>query len=161
MPEYHMRRSEKAITDPQELVDVIRGQKYMTLALCSDGEPYLVTMNYGFDAEASCFYFHCAGEGKKLDILKKSPVVWGQVLEDCGYIVGKCDHAYRTVEFKGTVTFLEDRPAKRHALELMIDQLEPDPASVKARFSKEDAFDKVTIGQVTVAFMTGKKSLDA
>jgi hypothetical protein len=30
----------------------------------------------------------------------------------------------------------------------MIDQLEPDPASVKARFSKEDAFDKVTIGQV-------------
>ncbi len=43
VPSYHLRRCEQAITRPEELLEVIRGQRHMTLALCRDGEPYLVT----------------------------------------------------------------------------------------------------------------------
>jgi len=158
MPEYHLRRSEKEITDPRELVEIIRGQKYMTLALCQKDEPYLVTMNYGFDTDNQCLYFHCAAEGKKIDILNQNPNIWGQILEDCGYLDGQCDHAYRCVEFKGTVTFLKTREAKRHALELMIDQLEPNPGAVKERFKSEKAFDNVTVGSIQIKAMNGKNN---
>ncbi len=51
MPGHPMRRQDKAITDPGELEAVLLGQKLVTLAMCRDGEPYLVTMDYGYDTE--------------------------------------------------------------------------------------------------------------
>jgi hypothetical protein len=54
MPEYHMRRSEKAMTDPQELVDVNPGTEVHDAGPLWRRRALLVTMNYGFDAEASC-----------------------------------------------------------------------------------------------------------
>ena len=61
MTEYHLRRSEKEITDPAEILDVIAAGKHMTLAMCRESEPYLATVNYGYDSDEEAFYFHCAG----------------------------------------------------------------------------------------------------
>ena len=108
MTDYHFHHPEKMFTDRAELLEIIAGQRLMTLAMVKDGQPYLITVNYGFDAEANCFYFHCAPEGKKLDYLRANPNVWGQVIENRGYVTGKCDHAYRSVHFAGQVDFLED-----------------------------------------------------
>jgi nitroimidazol reductase NimA-like FMN-containing flavoprotein (pyridoxamine 5'-phosphate oxidase superfamily) len=156
MQAYHLRRSEKAITDPAEMWAIIAGQKFVTLALCKDNVPYLATVNYGYDQVAGCLYFHCAGEGKKMDYLQANPVVWGQVIEDNGYLDGKCDHAFRTVQFEGRVTLLEDIEEKRCALSLMIDRLESDPEAVKTRLITAKALERVTIGQVHIETMTGK-----
>ncbi len=157
MESYHMRRAEKAITERAELLEIIREQKYMTLALCSGQEPYLVSVNYGYDGEENCFYFHCAREGRKIDYLKANPVVYGQILEDNGYIVGECDHAARTVQFRARATFLESAEAKRRALALMIDQLEPEPEPVKARSLKAPRIAGVTIISLQVETLTGKQ----
>ncbi|MGC9398460.1 MAG: pyridoxamine 5'-phosphate oxidase family protein [Anaerolineae bacterium] len=155
---YHLRRSEKAISDRATLREILRGQKYLTLALCRDHEPYLVTMNYGFDVDANCFYLHCAGKGKKVDIWRVQPQVWGQVVEDHGYVVGACDHAYRTVQFRGYVSFVEDPDEKRRALALMIEQLEPHPAPVKARLLEPRRVAGVTVVRVDVETFSGKES---
>ena len=117
MTDYHFHHPEKMFTDRAELLEIIGGQRLMTLAMAVDGQPYLITVNYGFDAEANCFYFHCAPEGKKLDYLRANPNVWGQVVENRGYVTGKCDHAYRSVHFAGQVDFLEDEEEKRAALD--------------------------------------------
>ena len=156
MQVYHLRRSEKAITDPAEMWAIIAEQKFVTLALCQDNVPYLATVNYGYDQAASCLYFHCAGEGKKIDYLRANPVVWGQIVEDNGYRDGKCDHAFRSVQLQGRVTFVEDIEEKRRALSLMIDRLESDPEAVKARLVTAKAVEKVMIGQVHIEAMTGK-----
>jgi len=156
MQVYHLRRSEKAITDPVEMWAIIAGQKYVTLALCKNNTPYLATVNYGYDQAAGCLYFHCAGEGKKMDYLRANPTVWGQIIEDNGYRDGKCDHAFRSVHFQGRVTFVEDAEEKHRALSLMIDRLESDPAAVKARLVTDKALEKVMIGQVHIETMTGK-----
>ena len=123
---YHLRRQEKALTTREALLEIIHSQRYLTLALCKEGQPYLVTVNYGFDPATECFYFHCAGEGKKMDYLRANPRVWGQILADDDYLPGECDHAFRSVHFEGRAALLTDREAKRQALRLMIDQLEPD-----------------------------------
>jgi hypothetical protein len=159
MPTYHLRRSEKAIEEQAALLEVIRSQTHLTLAMSRDNVPYLVTMNYAYDADAHCFYAHCAGEGKKIDYLEANPTVWGQVLEDLGYVDGSCDHAFRTVQFEGTVTFVEDLEEKEHALGLMIDHLESDPQTVRARVLKPQALKKVTILKIDIEAMTGKQSL--
>ena len=154
---YHMRRAEKAITERSELLEIIREQKYMTLALCSGEEPYLVSVNYGYEVEENCFYFHCAKKGRKIDYLKANPVVYGQILEDNDYLAGECDHAARTVQFRARATFLESAEAKRRALALMIDQLEPEPEPMKARTLKAPRIAAVTVVSLKVEALTGKQ----
>ncbi len=155
---YHLRRSEKVIQTEAELLDVIANQYVMTIAMCRGSEPYLVSMNYGFDPLNRCFYFHCAKEGKKIDFLLENPVVWGQVLEDNGYLPGQCDHAFRCIMFSGRVDFLVSEAEKRHALEVMIDHCEPDPEPVKSRLLVKDKLDTVIVGRIRVDAMSGKQA---
>ena len=154
---YHFHHPEKMFTDRAELLEVIAGQRLMTLAMAAEGRPYLVTVNYGFDAERNCFNFHCAPEGKKIACLQANPNVWGQVIEDHGYLAGKCDHAYRSVHFAGRVAFLETDEEKRDALIRMIRQLEPEPEPVIERLITQARLAKTAVGRVQVLEMTGKR----
>ena len=156
MERYHLRRSDKALEDKAELARILRGQKHVTLALCADNEPYLVTMNHGYDEAEHCLYFHCAPTEKKVDLLRANPQVWGQALEDGGYLDGECDHAYRTVQFQGRAEFVTDMAEKRRALALMIDQLESSPEPVKARNLEPEKISGVCIIRVRLGEMTGK-----
>ena len=156
MTTYHARLPDKMIDDRSEILEIIRGQKYLTLALCSEGEPYLVTVNYCFDEATDRFYFHCARKGKKIDYLVANPIVWGQVLQDGGYIDGDCNHAYLSVQFRGSVTLLDDYGEKEAALSLMIEQLESDPQPVKNRLLREKRIRNVGVGCIQVDFFTAK-----
>mgnify|MGYP001074009100 CR=1 FL=1 len=138
------------MTPEAVLQEIIEGQKVMTLAMCQGDEPYLATLSYAYDADANCFYFHCAPEGKKLDYLRANPNVWGQVVENRGYVTGKCDHAYRSVHFAGQVDFLEDEEEKRAALTLMIRQMEPDPGPLEQRLLARARLGKTVVGRVRV-----------
>ena len=159
MTDYHFHHPEKMFTDRAELLEIIAGQRLMTLAMAKDGQPYLITVNYGFDAEANCFYFHCAPEGKKLDYLRANPNVWGQVVENRGYVTGKCDHAYRSVHFAGQRgSSWKMRRRSVSALTLMIRQMEPDPGPLEQRLLARARLGKTVVGRVRVLDMTGKRN---
>lgn len=160
MKSYHMRRSEKKIENKEDIFDIINSQKYLTMAMCKDGEPYLVTLNYGFDEEEMKFYFHCAKEGKKIDFLEENKTVWGQVIEDLGYCRGRCDHSYRSVHFQGSVSFLDDEEEKKEALCLMVEQLEEDPEKVIGRMVEKADMGGVNVGQIQIEKLSGKESKD-
>ena len=153
-----IRRKEKVITSRDEMEKLLRQAKYVTVAICDNNEPYLVTLSHGFDSENNCIYFHCAQEGKKIDILHKNNRVWGQALVDHGYVQGSCDHLYATVQFDGTVSFITDLEEKQHALHVMIQQLEDDPEPVANEQIAEKSLMKVGIGKITIREMSGKKS---
>ena len=146
------------IADPQEFEPIIRSQKYLHLALCKENRPYLVTMNYAYDAQENSFYFHCASRGKKVDYLQANPLVWGEIIQDLGYLPGDCNHAYRSIQFEGKAEFLSNAADKKRALELLIEQLEPEPEKVKARLLTEKAIQKVSIVRVRVEYMSGKRN---
>ena len=158
MKSWHTRHPDKAITDPAELAAIVAGQKFLTLALCAENRPYLVTISHAFDAESNCFYFHCSPVGRKIDLIRANPQVYGQVLEDCGYLAGQCDHAYRTVQFDGTAEVVTGPDEKLAALRRLIESLEPDPGPVKERNLKAARLDSVAIVRVTVTNWSGKKS---
>ncbi|MFW9806498.1 MAG: pyridoxamine 5'-phosphate oxidase family protein [Candidatus Thorarchaeota archaeon] len=153
-----IRRKEKAIESKDEIIAIIKKAKYITIAMSLDNEPYLVTLSHGYDEENYCIYFHCAHEGKKIDILKKNNIVWGQALDDEGYVEGACDHLYATAEFRGRVIFPKEKEEKRRALEVMSHQLEPDPTKVIEEQITDKSLKRVNIGKIEIEYMSGKKS---
>jgi len=154
----HTRHLDKVIADPAEIVRIVAGQKFLTLALCAVSQPYLVTLSHAFDADRNCFYFHCAPTGRKLDLIRANPRVYGQVLDDCGYVAGECEHRYRTVQSDGRAETVADPDEKLHALRLLIERLEPTPDPVKARLLRPERLDGVAVIRVKVESWSGKKS---
>lgn len=155
-----IRRKEKAIENIAEMQHILETVKHVTIAMCQDNEPYLVTLSHGYDPKEHCLFFHCASEGKKLDILKSNNIVWGQALVDEGYIQGACDHLYATVQFRGKVRFLEDFEEKKAALENMINKLDNKPEEVAKEQLTEQSINRVTIGRIDIEYMSGKKAKD-
>ena len=159
MKPYHkLRRKEQEIRDSAELKAILAGTQYVTVAMCRGNEPYLVTLSHGYDRENNAIYFHCAFAGKKIDFLKANNRVWGQALVDRGYVQGRCDHRFTTVQFGGRVSFVEGGEAKRRALAVMIGQLEREPEKVIAAKVTDAAVAKTCIGRIDIEFMSGKRT---
>jgi nitroimidazol reductase NimA-like FMN-containing flavoprotein (pyridoxamine 5'-phosphate oxidase superfamily) len=153
--QFHVRREDREITDPQTLKKVLETTKYITLALCMDNEPYLVSLSHGYDETRNCIYFHCADEGKKLVYVTANNNVWGQAVQDYG-VTDECDYAYTSVHFKGRVTLIDDLSEKRHGIEVMVRQLSENPEKKLAQI-KMKKLEKTTMGRIDISYMTGKK----
>ncbi|MFO7676499.1 MAG: pyridoxamine 5'-phosphate oxidase family protein [bacterium] len=153
---WHTRHPDKAITDRDRLLAMVRAQKHLTLAVVSAGRPYLATVNFGFGEAADTFYFHCSRQGRKADAIRENPEVYGQVLDDRGYLPGECDHSFTTVQFEGRAEFVEDIEEKRRALALLIDHCEPDPGPVKTRLLRAAGVESVGVVRVKVSSWSGK-----
>jgi nitroimidazol reductase NimA-like FMN-containing flavoprotein (pyridoxamine 5'-phosphate oxidase superfamily) len=153
---YHMRRKDKEVTEPEALKNILKTAKYVTVAMAKDNEPYLVSLSHGYDESRNCIYFHCATEGKKLDILRANNTVWGQALLDYGYVQGECSHDFASVHFKGKVTFIADPNEKIHAIQIMIRQLDKNPEPMIVRLDVEK-LKNTLVGRIDIETMTGKK----
>jgi nitroimidazol reductase NimA-like FMN-containing flavoprotein (pyridoxamine 5'-phosphate oxidase superfamily) len=167
-----MRRTDKEITDASILRKILKSSSFMTVAMCKNNEPYIVSLSYGYDETRNCIYFHCATEGKKLDYLKANNKIWAQALLDYGYVQSECDHRYASVRVNGKVTFIEDRNEKLHAIATMINQLDKNPAKLliklkdepaattndKAVTAQVDRLGTARIGRIDIESITGKKT---
>jgi len=156
MDEYHQRRPDQVL-DSKAINGIIAKNRLMTIAVSKDNEPYLFTVNFAYDLHRNCFYFHCSKVGKKMEYMKANPVVWGQIMEDKGYVQGDCKHHYRTVQFKGTAIVLEDELDIKEALTYLIDQQEDDPDPMKKRNIEGGEYKKVSMVRIDVEGFTGKE----
>lgn len=159
MKDYHgLRRKEQEIKNINELKAILAKTQYVTVAMCRDDEPYLVTLSHGYDEKQNAIYFHCAFEGKKIDFFKANNRVWGQTIVDRGYVQGRCDHLFSSVQFSGRVSFVADETEKRRALAVMINQLEHEPEKVMAAKVTDAKVAKTCIGRIDIDFLSGKSS---
>ena len=156
-----IRRKEKAITDEKIMKKILSDVAYVTIALCKDNQPYLVSLSHGYDPDRNCIYFHCASEGKKIDYLKENNVVWGQAIVDKGYIQGSCDHLYATTQFKGKVTFVNDFEEKKEILTNMVRKLDENPDVLIEKQLTQQSITKITIGRIDIEYMSGKEAKEA
>jgi len=157
MARYHMQQEEREITDVAAIEALLSEGVCATLAFARGSEPYLATLNYGYDAENGVLYFHSANAGLKLDFMRENPQICGTVVKDRGYLQGQCSHAYSSVVFRGHVEFLETEMEKRLALGSMVDRLENDPESVRSRLlAKDRHLTGIAVFKVVIEEMTGK-----
>ncbi len=158
MERYHMQKADMEVTDTKWMENLLRMGKFVTISMCMDNEPYVVTLSYGY--EDGRMYIHTAKEGLKLDIIKENPRVCGTVVEDMGYVHGECSHRYRSVVFWGKMEVVEDIKERMHGMEVLLEHLEDDPAMLRNRFLKSrDAYDRINVLRLDIGAMKGKESL--
>jgi len=153
-----LRRKDKEITDEAEVRAILHEARHVTIAMSIGDEPYLATLSHGYDDSNNSIYFHCAKEGKKVEILRANPRVWGQALIDNGYQQGSCDHLYRTAQFHGRVAFVDDQEEKEHALRIMIRHLDEDPEKIIREQLTPNSTGRIIIGRIDIDHMSGKKA---
>lgn len=102
---------------------------YITVSMTdADGTPYAVPLSLARTDE-NTFYFHCAQEGKKLDILRNNPDVWLTAVTTCKPTVGPKDGSF-TLEFKsamarGIAEIIEEETEKIEALRAVCQRFLP------------------------------------
>jgi len=148
------RTMEKEILSRDELFGIIRSQKLMTIAMCDKNEPYLATLDFGFDGTIPCFYFHTSEGGRKVSILRKNPLVHGQVHDDRGYVKDACDHAFRLVQFRGRVRFLTDPEEIGKGLSSILLHQGSDPGTMDMNSIGRGTL----VGRIDIIEMTGRKN---
>jgi len=152
-----MRRSDKVITDRQQLDAIIRGSQVCRLALITEGRPYLVPLSFGYDG--TVIYFHTAPEGRKISAFLAD----GEVCFECERNVevrrGSEDNAcqwsmnFESVIGYGTIAELTADADKRHALNQIMRQY-----SGKDWDFEPPAMAKTRAWKLTISSMTGKTS---
>ena len=117
-----MRRSDREIKDNDEIFAIIEQADVCRLALADNNIPYIVTMNFGLDKaeEPPILYFHCANEGKKLEIIARNKTVCFEFDIDhellksetsCGWSMN-----YRSVVGMGEAELVTDQATKLKGL---------------------------------------------
>ena len=160
MASYHIRRRDREITDREVVVGIMKSVKYLVVAMADGNEPYLVTLSCGYSEEENAFYFHCAREGRKLDVIAKNPRVCATAIEDHGYVKGDCSHKYRSLVIYGTMTRVNDLDGMKHGIRVMFNQLEGEGEEVYSGFIKKDAdFNNVAILKLQVEKLDAKGNL--
>ena len=119
-----MRRNEREITDRKDIDDIIRRCRVCHLAMCDDGQPYIIPLNFGYDGRF--LYFHTAPEGRKIDIIKRNNRVGFEfdILNDIVTAEQACKWGakYESVMGSGTAEIVDDLEAKKEALQLIMRQ---------------------------------------
>ena len=153
-----MKKKEREITDPEELKQILKSGKYAVIAMCRKNEPYLVTLNYGYEEIRNCLVFHGALKGLKLDFIAENPEVCATVILDEGYVKDNCSHRYVSLIIRGRMTVIWKLEDKKQALDILLNHLEENPAPIKARNIKNEmSYDSFAMLRLEITEMTGKK----
>lgn len=123
-----MRKKSREM-DAAWALEVMDKAPYMTVSMTDlNGMPYAVPLSLARTDEQT-FYFHCAMEGKKLDILRINPQVCLTAVSKCKPTVGPKDGSF-TLEFKSAMAFgraeiVTDDTEKRAALRAICQRFLP------------------------------------
>ena len=102
-----MRRTDRAVTKPAEITEMMTRCEVLHLALNTDTVPYILPVNFGMEPDGMTLYIHGAREGTKYALIEKDnragfelDCTHGLVLEN-----GMCSINYESVIGWG---YLED-----------------------------------------------------
>lgn len=146
-----MRHAEREIMDKDEIDDVIMKAEVCRLAVIDEGEPYIVPLNFGY--QRGTFYFHCAREGRKLDILRRNPGVCFELESDVHLIRGEkaCQwsSSFRSVIGWGEATILMDEEGVKEGLKVIMDHYAPGAHDFDPRSLSLTAVIRVDVERMT------------
>lgn len=153
-----MRRKDREVKDIKDIESIITNSDVCRIALTDNNTPYIVTMNFGYSGgDHKCLYFHCATEGRKLDMIKKNNSVCFEMDTDHEIYKGEtgCDWgmSFSSIVGFGKISIVEDRDSRIKGLNLIM-----------AHYSSQNVFsfdekimEKTIILRLDIEEMTGKR----
>lgn len=154
--EVFLRREDREIVSKEEIESIISKAVVLRIAFANENKPYIVPVNFGYHNDT--FYFHCASEGKKLEMIKNNPCVAYELEGETKLIKGDipCEFtmAYESVIGTGIASIVQETQDKINGLNQLMHQYSND---VELEY-KEDLLKRIIIVKIEVDEMTGKKS---
>jgi uncharacterized protein len=121
-----MRRTDRAVTDKARLESMLAAADSCRLGFAVGGEPYVVALCFGHEwrGDLPVLYFHCAREGRKLDMMRANPRVCIQL--DCRRETTSADEPcgwsmrYESLVSYGILEEVEVEAERRAGLDLVM-----------------------------------------
>ncbi len=122
-----MRRTDREVTDPKRIADVISRCSCCRIGFYDDGEVYIVPLNFGYEIKDDTYilYFHGAKEGRKIDLIQKNPHVGFEM--DTDYALNEADMAcgysarFQSIIGNGIVNIVSELEEKKRGLSLLME----------------------------------------
>jgi nitroimidazol reductase NimA-like FMN-containing flavoprotein (pyridoxamine 5'-phosphate oxidase superfamily) len=153
-----MRRKDRELNSMDEITNVLNCGKVAQIAFIDNGQPYIVTMNYGYciDDTTIKLYFHSANEGRKIECIKNNPDVCFTIAICDPFVAGEkaCNYGmkYRSVVGNGKIRIIEQYDERIAGLNLLMKQ-------VTGKDSWEydgEMLKRTTVSCIEVLSVTGK-----
>ena len=159
-----MRRSDREITNFNEIVAAMKTCEVCHVAFFDEEYPYVVPMNFGMQVKGQevVLYFHGANAGKKHDLLKKNNKV--AFVMECthGIVTGKkvgaceCTMEFESIMGTGVIDYLEEYQ-KVEALHALLEQY--DVREGANYHFHDEVVPKTSLLRLKVRDLTGKKRI--
>lgn len=121
-----MRRKDREITDYEKMLEIVAQCDCCRIGLVDDEGAYIVPLSFGYEnlnGELT-LYFHSAGEGKKIELIKQQNRASFEMDTKHGLVEGKaaCAYSYlfQSIMGKGKLELLQNYEEKCHGLELVM-----------------------------------------
>jgi nitroimidazol reductase NimA-like FMN-containing flavoprotein (pyridoxamine 5'-phosphate oxidase superfamily) len=157
-PPHHLttlRRADREITDQAIIEAILHRAGVGRLGMAVNNVPYVVPLNYVYHKGA--IYFHCADEGRKIEMLKANPQVCFEVDEHYGTVRSNkpASHGthYASVIAFGQTRIVNDLQKKFEALQALLDKYAPDRHYRPLRLNEAQG---VTVVEISIEALTGK-----
>lgn len=153
-----MRRKDRQVVGVKDMEKIISRCQVCHLALSDrDGEPYVVALNFGYQSGSPpALYFHCARQGKKLDLIRTNPRAAFMIDRALELKTGPmaCDWGmnYESIMGTGQVIIVADLEERKRGLDLIMAHY----GNSSPVYLPESLKDTVVL-KLTVAEMTGKR----
>lgn len=155
-----MRRSEREITDKNEIFEILSKCQVIRTAFFGEDYPYIVPLSFGLqtEGETAAVYFHCSNEGKKIKLIEKNNRVCVEADIFDGYHGEgiKITTLYKSVIGFGKVQKCEGEE-KIKGLKALMEHCGyiPDKETLLTCAS----FEKVAVYKITLDSLSGKKNI--
>lgn len=99
-----MRKADREITDSGKILSFIDGCSTIRVGMFDEKYPYIVPLSFGWEQKdgITVLYFHCAKEGKKIDLLTNNGCVCVEADDFGGYV--KTAHGV-TSDYQSVIAF--------------------------------------------------------
>ncbi|MCI8327224.1 MAG: pyridoxamine 5'-phosphate oxidase family protein [Lachnospiraceae bacterium] len=148
-----MRRGDREITDFTKMMDILKICDCCRLGLIDTDETYIVPMNFGYEEwdKNLVLYFHCAKEGRKVDLIPRQKEVSFEMDTKKGLITKdsacQLSYSYQCIMGKGKLEIIQDHDAKIHGLRSIVSHY----ADVTDLEFKQEMVEAVMILKLTVS----------
>lgn len=149
-----MRRWKQQLTD-EECVKILKEEPRGVLAINGDdGYPYALPLDFIYDEEDGRLYFHCAKEGAKIDLLKKSEKVSFCVMDQGYRKEGEWALNIKSVIIFGRIELVTDQERAIDHVRKLGMKYSPTVEYVEEEI--KNAASRVQMLALTIEHMTGK-----
>ena len=154
-----MRRSDREITDFNEMIEVMERCDVCRLALHGGDYPYILPLNFGMEVQEGriTLYFHGALEGRKYELMRQDNRAGFEM--DCAHRLvldeeqGNCTMEYESVVGHGIVEIVPEEE-KYGALRILMKHYRREDFPFN-----EAVVPKTTVFKLTVEEVTGKRRM--